>query len=93
MKTSPVILERYHQDTIRLCADILARSPHPNKAVKSAREIADEQLAKVEHTLEHGLDVGGIVKDVIPVLELRKDPHLDKWVYVTANGLYAVSFR
>ena len=92
MKTSTETLEAYHQDTIRLCADILANSPNPEAAIKSPREIADEQLEKVKHTLEHGLDIGGIVKDIVPVNELRKEPHLDKWVYVTPNGLYAVSF-
>ena len=93
METSTETLEAYHQDTIRLCADILASSPNPEAAIKSPREIADEQLEKVKHTLEHGLDIGGIAKDIVPVNELRKDPHLDKWVYVTPNGLYAVSFR
>lgn len=86
-------LEAYHQDTIRLCADILASSPNPEAAVKSPRQIADEQLAKVKHTLEHGLDIGGIMPEIVPVNELRKEPHLNKWVYVTRNGLYAVSFR
>ena len=51
-----------------------------------------EQLAKVKHTLEHGLDIGGIAKDIVPVNELRKELYLNKWVYVTPNGLYAVSF-
>ena len=92
MKTSTETLEAYHQDTIRLCADILASSPNPEAAIKSPREIADEQLEKVKHTLEHGLDIGGIAKDIVPVNELRKEPHLNKWVYVTPNGLYAVSF-
>ena len=90
--TSTETLEAYHQDTIRLCADILASSPNPEAAIKSPREIADEQLEKVKHTLEHGLDIGGIAKDIVPVNELRKEPYLNKWVYVTPNGLYAVSF-
>lgn len=93
MKTTDDTLKQYHQDTIRLCAEVLANSPNPEAATKSPKQIADEQLAKVKDTLENGLDVGGIVSDIIPVVELRKEPHLDKWVYVTANGLYAVSFR
>ena len=93
MATSEDTLNQYHQDTIRLCAEVLAASPNPGAATKSPREIADEQLAKVRDTLENGFDCGGIVPDVIPVNELRKEPHLDKWVYVTRNGLYAVSFR
>ena len=92
MKTSADTLKQYHQDTIRLVADVLASSPNPEAAIKSPRQIADEQLEKVKHTLEHGLDIGGIAADVVPVNELRKEPHLDKWVYVTPNGLYAVSF-
>ena len=92
MKTSTETLKQYHQETIRLVADVLAGSPNPEAAIKSPREMADEQLEKVKHTLEHGLDIGGIVADVVPVNELRKEPHLDKWVYVTPNGLYAVSF-
>ena len=90
--TTTETLEAYYQDTIRLCADILASSPNPEAAIKSPREIADEQLAKVKHTLEHGLDIGGIAKDIVPVNELRKELYLNKWVYVTPNGLYAVSF-
>lgn len=93
MKTSTETLELYYQDTIRLCADILANSPNPEEAIKSPRDIADEQLEKVKHTLEHGLDIGGIMPEVVPVNELRKEPYIDKWVYVTPNGLYAVSFR
>lgn len=93
MKTSAETLKAYHQDTIRTVAEVLANSSNPEAAIKSPRQIADEQLETVKHTLEHGLDIGGIVADVVPVNELRKEPHLDKWVYVTPNGLYAVSFR
>lgn len=92
MKTSEETLQAYHADTIRLCADLLASSPNPAAAIKSPRQIADEQLAKVRDTLENGFDCGGIVKDIIPVVELRKEPYVG-WVYVTGNGLYAVSFR
>lgn len=92
MKTTEDTLKQFHQDTIRLCAEILASSPNPEAAVKSPRDIADERLAQVRETLENGLDVGGIVKDIIPVNELRNEPYVG-WVYVTGNGLYAVSFR
>lgn len=92
MRTTEDTLKQFHQDTIRLCAEILASSPNPEAAVKSPREIADERLAKVRDTLENGFDCGGIVKDIVPVNELRNEPYVG-WVYVTRNGLYSVSFR
>lgn len=92
MATSEATLKEFHQDTIRLCADILAGSPNPEAAIKSPRQLADERLAKVRDTLEKGFDRGGIVKDIVPVNELRNEPYVG-WVYVTPDGLYMVSWR
>lgn len=90
--TSEATLKEFHQDTIRLCAEILASSPNPEKAIKSPKDIADERLAKVRETLENGLDIGGIVPHIIKVNEMRNEPYVG-WVYVTRSGLFAVSFR
>lgn len=85
-------LKQLHADTVKLCQDLLASSPAPEMVVKTPEQIADERVAQVSEAIANGFDCGGIVKDIIPVIELRKEPYVG-WVYVTSNGLYAVSFR
>lgn len=92
MKTSEATLAQFHQDTIETCEALLASSPNPEAAKYTPQQLADERLEKVRDTLANGFDCGGIAKDIVPVIELRNEPYAG-WVYVTENGLYAVSWR
>lgn len=83
-------LKQLHADTVKLCQDLLASSPNPEKAVMTPEQFADKRVAQAREALENGFDCGGIVKDIVKVDDIRNEPYVG-WVYVTKNGLYAVS--
>ena len=85
-------LKQLHADTVKLCTELLANSPAPEQAKMTPEQFADLRIEQVRKVLENGLDVGGIAKDIVQIDDIRDEPYVG-WVYVTKNGLYAVSWR